>query len=350
MTERLPSTRIAGTHKTHIPVAAAAVRGSCQAAGAAQNECTDARPRQGGAAGCGGSGKCGAADDANSRLAAPVWCCNKGPAASRRCCCGQAYMGGRGRKPSFLPCLLMSDLCCKQAKEKQSTFSSVSQPALPQTYICWPSAPTIQAQCGCNSSCLRISGRSRSAGCTTQQKVQAQCSNSSRTHDVWDDTTTGNGRLDQRVQLLVTTNGKLEMAGGDALHLEILGRVSGQLQHLLERATRVSEFRKHRQGTTRGSTNKPSPCYLNSRFTSACWGTNGCRSIIGEQTASCKASQPAAAICATLPTRSTHLGCEVLQNGGSVHSSGGTHTTVGGGTALEQTMDTTDGELQAGTR
>ena len=41
-----------------------------------------------------------------------------------------------------------------------------------------------------------------------------------------------NTHLDERVQLLITTDGKLQMAGRDALHLEILGRVASQLQHL----------------------------------------------------------------------------------------------------------------------
>lgn len=39
------------------------------------------------------------------------------------------------------------------------------------------------------------------------------------------DTTKGNGGADQGVELLVTTDGELEMSGGDALDLEVLGGV-----------------------------------------------------------------------------------------------------------------------------
>ena len=37
--------------------------------------------------------------------------------------------------------------------------------------------------------------------------------------DVRDDTATGNGGLDEGVELLVTTDGELKVAGGDALDL-----------------------------------------------------------------------------------------------------------------------------------
>jgi len=50
--------------------------------------------------------------------------------------------------------------------------------------------------------------------------------------DVGDDTAAGDGGLNQRVQLLVTSDGQLKMSGGDPLDLEILGSVAGQLQHL----------------------------------------------------------------------------------------------------------------------
>ena len=38
-----------------------------------------------------------------------------------------------------------------------------------------------------------------------------------------DDSATGDGRLDERVQLLVTTDGELQVARRDTLHLQILG-------------------------------------------------------------------------------------------------------------------------------
>ena len=47
-----------------------------------------------------------------------------------------------------------------------------------------------------------------------------------------DDSASGDGRLDERVQLLVTTDGELQVARRDTLHLEILGRVAGQLENL----------------------------------------------------------------------------------------------------------------------
>ena len=50
--------------------------------------------------------------------------------------------------------------------------------------------------------------------------------------DVGDNTTTGDGGLDEGVKLLVTTNGEEEMAGRDTLHLKILARVTGELEHL----------------------------------------------------------------------------------------------------------------------
>ena len=50
--------------------------------------------------------------------------------------------------------------------------------------------------------------------------------------DVGDDSAAGDGRLDQGVQLLVSSDGQLQMPRGDPLHLQILGRIAGQLKHL----------------------------------------------------------------------------------------------------------------------
>jgi hypothetical protein len=50
--------------------------------------------------------------------------------------------------------------------------------------------------------------------------------------DVGDDTTTGDGGLDEGVELLVTTDGELEMAGRDTLDLEVLAGVAGKLEYL----------------------------------------------------------------------------------------------------------------------
>lgn len=46
------------------------------------------------------------------------------------------------------------------------------------------------------------------------------------------DTTKRNRRPDQRIQLLVAANRELQVARRDALDLEILGRVAGELEHL----------------------------------------------------------------------------------------------------------------------
>lgn len=46
-----------------------------------------------------------------------------------------------------------------------------------------------------------------------------------RAVDVWQHTTKGDGGSDQGIQLLVTTDGELQMAGCDALDLEVLGGV-----------------------------------------------------------------------------------------------------------------------------
>ena len=50
--------------------------------------------------------------------------------------------------------------------------------------------------------------------------------------DVRDDTTAGDGRLDQRVELLVTSDGEQQVSRRDSLDLEVLGRVTGELKHL----------------------------------------------------------------------------------------------------------------------
>ena len=50
--------------------------------------------------------------------------------------------------------------------------------------------------------------------------------------DVRDHTSTSNGALDEGVELLVSTDGQLEVTRGDTLHLEILAGVASQLQDL----------------------------------------------------------------------------------------------------------------------
>ena len=49
--------------------------------------------------------------------------------------------------------------------------------------------------------------------------------------NVGDDTSTGNGGLDQSIQFFITSNGKLQVTRSDTLDLKILAGVSGQLQN-----------------------------------------------------------------------------------------------------------------------
>lgn len=49
--------------------------------------------------------------------------------------------------------------------------------------------------------------------------------------NVRDDTAAGDRGLDEGVQFLVSANGQLQVAGGDALDLQIFARVAGQFQH-----------------------------------------------------------------------------------------------------------------------
>jgi hypothetical protein len=51
-----------------------------------------------------------------------------------------------------------------------------------------------------------------------------------RAVDAGQNTTEGDGRADESVQFLVTTNGELQVARGDTLDLEILGGVAGQFE------------------------------------------------------------------------------------------------------------------------
>lgn len=65
-----------------------------------------------------------------------------------------------------------------------------------------------------------------------------------RAVDVWQNSSKGDGGADERVELFVSTNGELEMAGSDTLDFEILGsildrsasRSAGTINDLLPRA------------------------------------------------------------------------------------------------------------------
>jgi hypothetical protein len=99
----------------------------------------------------------------------------------------------------------------------------------------------------------------------------ARCLGDEGLVDVRDHTTTGDGGLDQGVELLVTANGKQQVAGGDTFHLQVLARITGQLKN---------------------------------------------------------------------------LSSKVLHDGRGVHGGGGTNTLLGVDTSLQETVDTTDRELQ----
>ena len=50
--------------------------------------------------------------------------------------------------------------------------------------------------------------------------------------NVGNDSTSGDGGLDEGVELLVSSDGQLQMAGGDTLHFQIFASVACQLKHL----------------------------------------------------------------------------------------------------------------------
>lgn len=50
--------------------------------------------------------------------------------------------------------------------------------------------------------------------------------------DVRDHTSTSDGTLDEGIELFISTDGQLKVAGGDTLHLQILASVPSQFQNL----------------------------------------------------------------------------------------------------------------------
>lgn len=67
--------------------------------------------------------------------------------------------------------------------------------------------------------------------------------------DVGDDTSAGDGGLDEGVQLLVTADGELQVARRDTLHLEVLARVTRQLKHLRRQVLEDRRRVHRRRGT-----------------------------------------------------------------------------------------------------
>ena len=114
-------------------------------------------------------------------------------------------------------------------------------------------------------------------------------------------TSTGNGGLDEWIQLLISSDGQLQVAGGDALHLQILRRVSCQLQDLTE---------------------KPG-CHYSAE-------PGSLHLLDGKSTEARR-----------------YLGGEVFENRRAVHGGGGSHSAVAGGPRLEVSVDATHRELRA---
>ena len=50
--------------------------------------------------------------------------------------------------------------------------------------------------------------------------------------DVGDDTTASDGGLDEGVELFISSDGELQVSGGDSLHLQVLAGVSSELKNL----------------------------------------------------------------------------------------------------------------------
>lgn len=50
--------------------------------------------------------------------------------------------------------------------------------------------------------------------------------------DVRDHAAASDGGLDEGVELFVTTDGELQVARSDALHLQVLARITRKLEHL----------------------------------------------------------------------------------------------------------------------
>jgi len=62
-------------------------------------------------------------------------------------------------------------------------------------------------------------------------------------------TAAANRGLDERVELLVTADGELQVARVDALHLEVLGRVARQLEHFRRKVLENGRCVNSRRGT-----------------------------------------------------------------------------------------------------
>lgn len=126
---------------------------------------------------------------------------------------------------------------------------------------------------------------------------------------MWQDTTEGDGGADQGVELLVTTDGELQVAGRNTLDLEILGSVLGEGEHVS-----ISSMAWESQAAT-------------------------------EQTLLCNQA-PRGGRGMTHACEFEDLGSQVLEDSGNVDGSLGANTHLVLGVGLEETLDTTAGELK----
>ena len=124
-----------------------------------------------------------------------------------------AYMGGMSGKPSFLPCLLMRDLCCGRAGgggDGTSVFAVAGQ-----------QVADVAGSAACNTQ------RTHTMQPPWRHEQRHARQGAGGTHDVGDDAAAGDGRLDEGVQLLVTADSKLHGRGG-AQPQEFEGSVVGR--------------------------------------------------------------------------------------------------------------------------
>lgn len=124
--------------------------------------------------------------------------------------------------------------------------------------------------------------------------------------------TVGDGGADQCVELLVTADGQLEMAGRNTLDLEVLGGVLASFVSYLSRGTGCT--------ATTGRRREDAAVAARQRRAEGRWG----------MTHSCQLQD---------------LGGQVLEHGCDIDGGLGAHTHLVLGVLLQESLDTTAGEL-----
>ena len=152
--------------------------------------------------------------------------------------------------------------------------------------------------------------------------------------DVRDDTAAGDGRLDEGVELLVATDGELQVTRRDTLDAQVLGGVASQLEHL------------RGQGRHGGSAEGRAGALMNGRAAGSIRHVSDSAQAVrgvGPGTARQVRGSAGAGL-----RGGAHLGSQVLEDGSRVDGGGGADAALVGHALLEVTVDTADGELQAG--